>query len=110
MGNSVKKSGDDEIKKEYFKIVKNNFDRGLKRINSTIHSDNSEEHWVKYLISKLSDYYNVDKNNKFIQNILYYLSNTNDTEDSKYIYNLNLFLAKQTDEEFLNKLNKSKTN
>jgi hypothetical protein len=105
MGNVVKKSEDDELKKEYFKIIKNNFDEGMKRINSTMRNDVGDEHWIAYLENKISQY-GIDTNNKFLQNVTNYLKSINDTEDAKYVYNLNIFIAKETDEEFIIRYNK----
>jgi hypothetical protein len=105
MGNVVKKSEDDELKREYFKIIKNNFDEGIKRINSTMRNDVGDEHWITYLENKINQYV-IDTNNKFLQNVTIYLKSINDTEDAKYVYNLNIFIAKETDEEFMIRYNK----
>jgi hypothetical protein len=106
MGNVVKKNENEEVRKEYFKIIKNNFDEGIKKINTAVHSQYNAENWVKYLENRLCDYFD-DKDKKLVHCVKLYLKNMSDTDDAKHLYNLNIFLAKETDNEYVNKYNKS---
>ena len=90
----------EQCRKEYFKVVKKEFTEGFKRINSTIHSDSIlEDNWVSYLIDKFNEYSSEKKIfNKYIENILAFLNNVEESKETKHIYNLTIFLAKEVDE------------
>jgi hypothetical protein len=93
-----------DCKKEYFKIMRKDFTEGVKQINSTIHSkekdnNSNNDNWINFLLEKFSDYL---KNNlivdKYINDILFYLNNTEEISEAKYVYNLTIFLAKDITE------------
>jgi hypothetical protein len=108
MGNRIKKSEDDELRQEYFKIIKHNFDEGIKRINNKVHMPNNDEYWAAFLNLKITEYYEINKNTKLLKILSTYINTTNDSEDAKHVYNLNIFLTKETNEELISNYNKSK--
>lgn len=91
-------------KKEYFKVIKKDFSEGLRKIKSTIHSKDltasfSDESWVNYLLCKFTEYLETQKiNTKSIEQILFFLRNMEEANETKHINNLELFLAKEIDE------------
>lgn len=109
MGTSQNKSKNqkevsEECKKEYFKFAQMEFTKGIKKINSTIHVQNPsvnepEESWVSYLLEKFNEYLNDKKiNSKYIQQIICYLNNTEDSNEAKHVYNLSLYLSKEIED------------
>lgn len=91
----------DECKKEYFRQAKREFSQGIKKINSTIHSQNSntEDSWVNYLLEKFKEYSILNKiENVYIQQILSYLKNSKESNEAKHVYNLSIYLSNNLDE------------
>jgi hypothetical protein len=91
----------EECKKEYFRQVKREFSLGIKKINTTIHSQNIpiEDSWVNYLLDKFNAYLKTNKiENRYIQQILSYLKNTEESNEAKHVYNMSIYLSKNIEE------------
>jgi len=110
MGNKQEKESSkinfDEYKKEYFKAVNRDLKESMKKINTTLQTENNKNHenddWVHFLKNKFHNYFsndkNLDKNNKLLVQINSYLNNIGETNESKHNYNLSIFLKKYLDD------------
>jgi hypothetical protein len=110
MGNKQEKESSkinfDDYKKEYFKAVNRDLKESMKKIKTTLQTENNKNHendnWVDYLKNKFHNYCandkNSDKNNKLLVQINSYLNNIGETNESKHNYNLSIFLKKYLDD------------
>jgi hypothetical protein len=108
--NKLKKDDvSEECKKEYFKLIKKDFSEGIKKINSTIHKGNSnysfsDDDWINFLLDKFTEYLEQNNlNNKYIKQILFYLQNIEESNETKHVYNLSIYLAKEIEDMNLKK-------
>jgi len=84
----------------------------MKKIKLTLNieksGNNENDNWVNYLKSKFDEYRSNKKisNNHFNQ-ILNYLNDMGETNESKHIYNLSIFLKKYIDDSFRKNIQKN---
>ncbi len=111
MGNKQEKMSPkiefEECKKEYFKAVHQDLKETMKKINNKIHTDgnsNEKESWIDYLKIKFTEYLQNNKiTNKNFQKIFLFLNGIEETNESKHIYNLTIFLKKFFDDSMKSK-------
>jgi len=109
MGNKQEKEASkanfNECKKEYFRAINQDFKDSMRKINSTLNAEktfnNENDKWVDYLKNKFDDYCAANSNfnnDHLLKQIMNYLNNIGETNESKHIYNLSIFLKKYLDE------------
>ena len=112
MGNKVNKEDSktnfEDFKKEYFKAVNKDFKDTFKKINTKIHyetkSNKDKESWVDYLKEKFIEHNkNNQISNKNLEKIILYLNNLGESNESKHIFNLSVFLKKYFDDSIKSK-------
>jgi hypothetical protein len=97
-------------KKEYFQAIRTDMKNTMNQINSLIHIDQDskdfENNWAKFIKNKLEQHFEKNKNEeKILKEILVYFDNLIETNESKHIFNLGIFIKKYHDES-----NKKQTN
>jgi uncharacterized protein YnzC (UPF0291/DUF896 family) len=90
-------------KKEYFQAVRTDMKNTMGQINSLIHIDQDsrdfENNWAKFIKNKLEQYFQNCKNQeKIIKEISLYFDNLVETNESKHILNLGIFIKKYHDQ------------
>lgn len=120
MGNKQEKESStvnfiNDCKKEYFKAINRDLKESMKKINSTLQTEktnnNENDKWVEYLKNKFDEYCaanNNSNNEKLLKQIKNYLNNIGETNESKHIYNLSIFLKKYLDDSIKIKQKNSK--
>lgn len=109
MGNKqekeIAKVNFNECKKEYFKAINKDLKDSMKKISSTLQAEktnnNENDKWVDYLKNRFDEYCAVNNNfnnDNLLKQIKNYLYNIGETNESKHIYNLSIFLKKYLDD------------
>ena len=90
-------------KKEYFQAIRTDMKKTMNQINTLIHDDKDskdpDNNWVKFMKIGFKEYFQNNKNDsKILKEILLYLNNIGETNESKHIFNLGIFIKKFHDE------------
>ena len=105
---TVIEDNNEKTKNEYFQAIRTDMKKTMNQINSLIHiesdTQNSEDTWVNFLRKKFEEYLEKNKKeNKNFKRIFLYLDSIEETNESKHIFNLGIFLKKYHDESIKNK-------
>ena len=102
----------ESCKKEYFSLAKKNINNSLKKVKSTFLNsqdslESNNEPWGYFLVEKLKYFHKQKQDKQYLLDIIQFVDSFQETNESKHIYNLSIFLAQELDEHSYQKLRSS---